>query len=121
MAVTTSGIGDQPAGIGGIGVPLFALLVSGIVYGTWPLGQGGSWMPLSSVWVNEEFCRPKTAKNASSSMIRLGFMSPGLRSCRAQSKLVPWMTGPTAPIAWLGTSKKSNILNQPSAAGPPTT
>ena len=64
-------------------------------------------------------CLPKTLKNASSSMIRLMFIRPGLISCRAQSKLVPWATGPIAPIIWLGTSKNSNILNQPSAPARP--
>ena len=42
-------------------------------------------------------------------------------SCRAQSKSVPWATAPMAPSDWLGTSKNSNILNQPSAPGPSTT
>ena len=42
-------------------------------------------------------------------------------SCLAQSKLVPWATAPIAPRDWLGTSKNSNILNQPSAPGPSTT
>ena len=65
------------------------------------------------------FWLPKTLKKTSSSMIRLRLISPGLVSWRSQSKLVPWATGPTAPIIWLGTSKNSNILNQPSPVGSP--
>ncbi len=59
---------------------------------------------------------PKRPRYTSSSMIRLRFKSPGFKSCRAQSKLVPWATGPIDPIIWVGTSKNSSILNQPSAA-----
>ena len=60
-------------------------------------------------------CEPRMLKKTSSSMIRLRLRRPGLVSCLAQSKSVPWATGPMAPSDWLGTSKNSNILNQPSA------
>ena len=77
-------------------------------------------MKLSHCWLKLASCWPTTLKKTSSSMIRLRFNSPGLVSCRSQSKLVPCATGPIAPIIWLGTSKNSNILNQPSPVGLPT-
>ena len=117
IALTTSGTGDRLDGIAcrwrraDLTVDNRVQVRSAVNAG---LEIAGSCMALSSVWLK---LRILPAEDAEEDLLvddQVDVQQARFEILAGPVEIGPLATGPMAPIIWLGTSKNSNILNQPS-------